>query len=113
MKTKSDAFLKVVEWSEEEQCYIGSALPLIGPCCHGDDETKVYRQLCQIVAEWIAIHEEDGRILPASLLPPNRTFSGRFVLRLDPRLHKALAIHSVREGKSLNAYIAEKLSAVE
>lgn len=41
-------------------------------------------------------------------------WSGRwpFVLRLDPQLHKALALHSVREGKSLNTYIAEKLSGV-
>ena len=25
------------------------------PCCHGDDEVEVYRELCQIVDEWLAI----------------------------------------------------------
>ena len=110
MKKKSNAYLKIVEWSDEDNCYVGSAPPLIGPCCHGDDEARVYRQLCDIVDEWIQIHEEDGSILPESLLPAGKEYSGRFVLRLDPKLHKALAIHSVKEGKSLNAYVTEKLS---
>ena len=110
MKKKSDAYLKLVEWSQEDQCYVGSAPPLIGPCCHGDVETEVYRQLCEIVDEWIAIHEEDGKVLPESMLPPGKDYSGRFLLRVDPLLHKALVIRSVREGKSLNAYVAEKLA---
>lgn len=109
---KSDTYLKLVEWSEEEQCYIGSAPPLIGPCCHGDDEAKVYRDLCRIVDEWIAIHEADGRNLPEPLIPPNKEFSGRFLVRIDPSLHKSLAIQSLREGKSLNAFVAEKLTSV-
>ncbi len=109
---KSDAYLKLVEWSEEEQCYIGSAPPLIGPCCHGDDEAEVFRDLCRIVDEWVAIHEADGRALPEPLIPPNKEFSGRFLVRIDPSLHKSLAIQSMREGKSLNAFVAEKLTSV-
>ena len=109
---KSDAYLKLVEWSEEEQCYVGSSPTLIGPCCHGDDEAEVYRDLCRIVDEWIAVHETDGRPLPEPLIPPNKEFSGRFLVRIDPCLHKSLAIQSMREGKSLNAFVAEKLSSV-
>lgn len=60
----SDRYLKIVEWSDEDHCYIGSAEPLIGQCCHGDDEVEVYRELCEIVDEIIALHEEDGTPLP-------------------------------------------------
>jgi predicted RNase H-like HicB family nuclease len=109
---KSDTYLKLVEWSEDEQCYVGSAPPLIGPCCHGEDEAKVYRELCRIVDEWIAIHEADGSPLPEPLISPNKEFSGRFLVRIDPSLHKSLAIQSMREGKSLNAFVAEKLTRV-
>lgn len=112
MKKKSDAYLKIVEWSEDDQCYVGSAPPLIGACCHGSDEAKVYRELCQIVDEWIETYEEEGLVLPESQLPPDKDFSGRFVLRIDPALHKALAIRSMRAGKSLNAYVSEKLEQV-
>ena len=46
-----DRYLKIVEWSEEDQCYIGSVPGWIGKCCHGNKEEEVYRKLCQIVSE--------------------------------------------------------------
>ena len=46
MKNKP-RFLKIVEWSEEDQCYVGSIPGWIGKCCHGDNEEKVYHELCQ------------------------------------------------------------------
>jgi predicted HicB family RNase H-like nuclease len=55
------------------------------------------------------LHAEDGRVSPESLLPPDKEYSGKSMLRVDPELHKALAINSVKEGKSLNACVAEKL----
>jgi len=35
--------------------YVGSIPGWIGKCCHGNDEMKVYSQLCTIVDEWIEI----------------------------------------------------------
>ena len=60
---QSDQYLKIVEWSEEDQCYIGSVLGWIGVCCHSGDEQDAYRELCQIVDEWIKIYQVDGRPL--------------------------------------------------
>ena len=104
---KSDQYLKIVEWSEEDQCYIGSVPGWIGVCCHSDDEQDAYRQLCQIVDEWIKIYEEDGRPLPVETAV--RSYSGKFMLRLDPNLHKQLAIHAARHGVSLNKYCTQHL----
>ncbi|MDV7391426.1 hypothetical protein RZS08_08745, partial [Arthrospira platensis SPKY1] len=61
----SNQYLKIVEWSEEDQCYIGQCLDIIGPCCHGDDEVQVYNELCKIVDEWISLMIADGKSLPA------------------------------------------------
>jgi len=110
MRKASDAYLKIVEWSDEEQAYVGSAPPLLGPCCHGEDEAAVFAELSQIVEEWIEIYTRDGRPLPPATLPPEKTFSGRFVLRIDPGLHKALAIRSAQEGQSLNRYLGQQLA---
>jgi predicted RNase H-like HicB family nuclease len=52
LKTKALRHTKRVEWSEEDGCFVGSAPPLIGPCCHGDDKAKVFADLSQIVDEW-------------------------------------------------------------
>ena len=96
----SDQYIKLVEWSEEDQCYIGSSPGFIGPCCHGQDEAKVYQQLCGIVAEWVEIHKQEGLPMPESFI--NKSFSGKFVVRVGKDLHKALAIKSAKTGESLN-----------
>lgn len=57
-------YLKIVEWSEEDQCFVGQCPGIIGPCCHGDDEVQVYHDLCQIVDEWITIMLADEKPLP-------------------------------------------------
>jgi predicted RNase H-like HicB family nuclease len=62
--TDSAKYLKIVEWSEEDQCFVGYCPGIIGPCCHGDDEVAVYGELCQIVAEWIEIAKRDNKPLP-------------------------------------------------
>ena len=60
----SARYAKIVEWSEEDRCYVGSAPGLIYGGCHGDDERAVFDQLCQIVEEAIAIYQKDGKPLP-------------------------------------------------
>ena len=61
---ESAHYLKIVEWSDEDQCYIGQCPGIIGPCCHGEDEAEVYKELCQIVEEWISMIKSDGKELP-------------------------------------------------
>ena len=57
-------YVKIVEWSAEDECYIGSAPGLVYGGCHGDDETKVFEDLCQVVEESIEIYKRDGKALP-------------------------------------------------
>lgn len=105
MKT-SDKYLKIVEWSEEDKCYVGSIPGWIGKCCHGDDEIKVYHELCNIVEEWIEIYKKDGKPLPATT---NKKYSGKFVLRTGSELHQALAIKAMVNDDSLNNYVIKEL----
>ena len=98
----SDRYLKIVEWSEEDQYYVGTCPGLMLGGVHGDDEAKVYHELCQAVEEWIAIYEKDGEPLPA--VTADKTYSGKFVLRVGKDLHKALTIDALRYGESLNAH---------
>lgn len=108
MKTKSDRYLKIVEWSEEDQCYVGTCPGLMIGGVHGSDETKVYKELCQVVEEWIEIHEQDGEPLPPETA--GREYSGKFVLRVGKDLHKQIAINAIRAGKSLNSYCVDLIA---
>lgn len=60
----SARYVKIVEWSEEDQCYVGSAPGLIYGGCHGDDERQVFEELCQIVEEVVELFRTDGKLLP-------------------------------------------------
>jgi predicted RNase H-like HicB family nuclease len=55
---------KIIEWLDEDQCYVGSAPGLVLGGCHGDDEQEVFQELCQIVEEAIVIYRQDGKALP-------------------------------------------------
>ena len=61
---ESANYVKIVEWSSEDECYIGSAPGFIYGGCHGKDETKVFEELCQIVEESIEIYKNEGKALP-------------------------------------------------
>lgn len=60
----SARYAKIVEWSEEDRCYVGSAPGLVYGGCHGNDEKTVFEELCQIVEEIIELYRTDGKPLP-------------------------------------------------
>ena len=59
----SARYVKIVEWSKEDQCFVGSCPGLFYGGCHGDDENEVFVQLCEIVAEAIETYKKEGRAL--------------------------------------------------
>ncbi|MFT5904686.1 MAG: putative RNase H-like HicB family nuclease [Cryomorphaceae bacterium] len=62
MKT-IDKYHMWVEWSDEDQCYIGKCPDLITGI-HGDEPLSVFKELNQVVAEVIEHFESSGKILP-------------------------------------------------
>ncbi|MFZ2450404.1 MAG: hypothetical protein WAW36_07795 [Methylovulum miyakonense] len=57
-------YVKIVEWSDEDQCFVGSCPGLFYGGCHGSDEKQVFAELCQIVDETIAQSIKNGESLP-------------------------------------------------
>jgi len=60
----ADRYAKIVEWSEEDQRYVGSAPGLLLGGCHGDDERTEFAELLEIVDEVIELYRADNRPLP-------------------------------------------------
>jgi len=61
---QSARYVKIVEWSEEDKCFVGSCPGLLYGGCHGDRELEVFEQLCAVVDEAIELYQRDGRTLP-------------------------------------------------
>lgn len=104
---RPDRYLKIVEWSEEDGSYVGRCPELMFGGVHGKDEKKVFAELCQVIDEWVAKAKADGEELPDGIA--GKKYSGKFNLRLGAPLHERLALSALKEGKSLNNYVAEVL----
>ncbi len=65
--TEGAKYMKLVEWSEQEGCFIGSCPELFYGGCHGDEPQAVFEELCQIVEETVVLYKQDGKPLPAPL----------------------------------------------
>jgi predicted HicB family RNase H-like nuclease len=104
---KSDRYLKIVEWSEEDQCYVGRCPELMLGGVHGKNEQRVFAELCEVIEEWIGDAEKRKESLPPGMA--GKHYSGKFNLRLGRHLHERLVIEATKEGKSLNSYVAEVL----
>ncbi len=61
---KADLYKKIVYWSNEDNCFIGTCPELMDGGVHGKDALKVFKELCVAVDEVIDIYKEDGTPLP-------------------------------------------------
>ena len=60
----STRYVKIIEWSDEDQCFVGSCPGLLYGGCHGIDEKQVFAELCDIVEEVIDLYRHDEKPLP-------------------------------------------------
>ena len=107
IRKQAAQYVKFVEWSDEDQCFIGRCPELMAGGVHGGDEARVYAELCQAAEETVALIHSDGRDWPES---SGKAFSGKFVLRLEPALHRRLVAKASVAGESLNSFCAKKLA---
>lgn len=63
---------------------------------------QLKKALAESVEDYLDFCRERGE-------EPEKPLSGKFVLRLDPHLHRAVAIAAERDGKSLNAWVKDRL----
>jgi len=64
-----DQYHKWVEWSEEDQTYIGKCPDLITGI-HGNDPVKLYEELCETLEVVIQHFMKESRTLPPPSVRP-------------------------------------------
>jgi predicted HicB family RNase H-like nuclease len=101
-------YLKIVEWSDEDGCFVSRCLGLFLGGCHGDDEVAVYKKLNALVHSHVASLLARKKNLPPAT--SGKSYSGKFVVRIAPDLHKGIALRAQARGESLNQYVAGRLA---
>lgn len=74
----------------------------------GDSPEEALEELKEA---WAAMKESYlTRNEPVPLSPAKKEYSGQFNVRIDKRIHRALAVEAARAGVSLNSLVSQKLS---
>lgn len=103
-----NSYLKIVEWSEEDKCFVGTAPGFILGGVHGNNQRKVFDALCRAVDEAVVLLKKEGKPIPPQAI--KNEYSGKIALRITPEMHRSLAIKAIQCGESVNKYIEETLS---
>jgi predicted HicB family RNase H-like nuclease len=90
-----------IEYSEDDGCFIGHLAgirDIVG--FHGDSVSELRSAFEEAVNDYLITCEKLNR-------SPQRPYSGKVMLRLDPNIHARAAMQAESQGKSLNAWAQE------
>lgn len=101
-------YTSIVQWSPEDESYVASH-PEIPDCLGVGDTPEIATALLEeATAAWLESAAERGATVPA---PMEDRYSGKFLVRVSPSLHRALAVRAIAERVSLNKLVLQLLSA--
>ena len=102
---KYKGYTGVVEFDEESVTLFGHVIGLRdGITFQGDSVAEIIQAFHDSVDDYLEFCAERGE-------SPEKPFSGQFVLRIDPQLHRAMSHAAEERGVSLNSLIEEQLRA--
>lgn len=93
-----------IEYSADDDCFVGRIAGIrdvVG--FHGASVSELREAFHDAVDDYLATCEKVGKA-------PQRPYSGKVVLRIEPELHKQAAIKAELEGKSLNKFLEEAVA---
>jgi len=110
MSLQNDRYTYRVTWSEDDQEYVGLCVEFPSLSWLAKTPEAALQGIRKIVNDAVTDMRDNGETPPSPLSAKN--FSGRFIVRLPPEVHRDLAIKAAEEGISLNRLISSKLSNI-
>ncbi|MDH6464936.1 putative HicB family RNase H-like nuclease [Micromonospora sp. A200] len=98
-----------VTWSVQDREFVATCAEFPSLSWLAPSQIEALQGLQDLLREVIADMEEQGEQVPQPFA--ERSYSGKFNLRVGETLHRELAIHAAEDGMSLNQYVLRKLSA--
>jgi predicted HicB family RNase H-like nuclease len=105
---KNDHYTYRVTWVEEDGEYVGLCAEFPSLSWLASEPEVALQGIRQVVADVVADLQANGESIPEPLAV--RKYSGRFMVRIPPDLHRRLALEAAESGVSLNRLAADKLS---
>jgi predicted HicB family RNase H-like nuclease len=108
MAVKDDRYTYRVTWSEDDREYVGLCTEFPSLSWLARTPEAALKGIRQIVADVVKDMRESGEPLPEPIA--SRQFSGKFMVRVPPEVHRKLAMQAAEAGVSLNRLASSKLA---
>jgi predicted HicB family RNase H-like nuclease len=105
---KNDRYTYRVTWSEEDNEHVGLCAEFPSLSWLAGTPEAALKGIRKVVADVVADLEAHGEALPEALA--TKQYSGKFMVRVPPALHRRLALEAAEAGVSLNRIASAKLS---
>lgn len=107
----NDRYTYRVTWSEEDNEYVGLCVEFPSLSWLARLPEEALKGIRQVVADVVADLEANGELVPEPISV--KKYSGKFLLRIPPELHRRLAFEAAEAGISLNRLASDKLARIE
>jgi predicted HicB family RNase H-like nuclease len=96
-----------VIWSEEDNEFIGLCAEFPSLSWLEAEQGAALAGVVSLVEQAVADMESNGESVPEPL--SLQKYSGKFMVRTTPEVHRRLAVQAVESGVSLNRFVNSKL----
>lgn len=107
MVIEKDRYTYRVTWSEEDEEYVGLCVEFPSLSWLAESPEEALQGIRQVVADVVADMEIGGEPIPEPIAV--KKYSGKFMVRVPPELHRRLALEAAESGISLNRLASTKL----
>ncbi|GAB6906138.1 HicB family protein [Desulfosarcina cetonica] len=108
MGQKDDKFTYRVAWSDDDNEYVGLCAEFPSLSWLAETPEKALKGIRKLVADVVLDMGKNGESIPEPFA--SRRYSGTFMVRIPPDVHRKLAIQAAEAGVSLNRIASSKLS---
>ncbi len=108
MALKDDRYTYRMTWSEDDKEYVGLCAEFPSLSWLARTPEAALKGIRKVVAQVVRDMRQRGEPVPEPLA--SRRYSGKFMVRVPPDVHRDLAIQAAEAGVSLNRLASSKLS---
>ncbi len=108
MVKKNDKYTYRITWSEDDGEYVGLCVEFPSLSWLAETPENALSGIRKVVSEAVFDMDKNDEKIPAPIA--SKHYSGTFMVRIPPDIHRKLAIQAAESGISLNRIASSKLS---
>ncbi len=108
MALKNDRYTYRVTWSEDDNEYVGLCAEFSSLSWLARTPEAALKGIRKVVEGVVKDMQDNGETIPEPIAC--RRYSGKFMVRVPPEVHRNLSIKAAESGVSLNRLASSKLS---